>query len=88
MKKYFATLSLLALFMLSTTLFGQAGPPDPPGDPGTGGGPVGGSSPIGSGLGIMLALGAAYGAKKISSFLSVQKEDSAEETKRLAGNNK
>jgi hypothetical protein len=38
-------------------------PPDPGGDPT--GDPVGGGSPIGSGLVILLSMGAAYGGKKI-----------------------
>jgi hypothetical protein len=38
-------------------------PPDPGGDPT--GDPVGGGSPIGSGLVILLSLGAVYGSKKL-----------------------
>jgi hypothetical protein len=38
-------------------------PPDPGGDPT--GDPVGGGSPIGSGLVILLSMGAAYGGKKL-----------------------
>lgn len=72
MKKFMSLLSILGFLLLSINLYGQAGPPDPPGDPGTGGGPVGSSAPIGSGLGIMLSLGAIYGAKKVSHFLSTQ----------------
>jgi len=40
-------------------------PPDPGGGPGTGDDPVGGGSPIGGGLVVMIALGAAYGSKKV-----------------------
>ncbi len=41
------------------------GPPNPPDNPNSGGGPVGGSAPVGTGIGILLALGAAYGGKKV-----------------------
>ncbi len=42
-------------------------PPDPgTGGPGTGGVPVGGGSPIGGGVFLLIALGAAYGTKKMA----------------------
>ncbi len=42
-------------------------PPDPgTGGPGTGDVPVGGGSPVGGGIFILIALGAAYGTKKIT----------------------
>ena len=41
-------------------------PPPPPGDPSqNGNGPVGGGAPVGSGVAILMALGAAYGGKKV-----------------------
>lgn len=40
-------------------------PPPPPGGPGTGDIPIGGSAPVGSGLVLLLSMGAAYGAKKL-----------------------
>jgi hypothetical protein len=57
---------LIALFTLViNTGFGQV-PPPPPDSHGQGGNqPAGGGAPIGSGLGILLALGAAYGGKKV-----------------------
>jgi hypothetical protein len=64
MKKILIKLSfILAFTIASTTLMAQ--PPDPPGDPSSGGGPVGGSAPIGSGIAILLTLGAAYGGRKV-----------------------
>jgi len=57
------TLTLGFLFGLSTISFPQ---PPPPGGHGQGGnGTPGGSAPIGSGLFILLGLGATYGAKKV-----------------------
>ena len=52
-------ISAVALFAY-TSAFSQ-GPPPPPGF----GEPEDQPAPIGSGLGILLALGAAYGAKKV-----------------------
>lgn len=58
-------LSLLFTFTLGTILFAQA-PPSPPGDPGSGNTPVGGgAAPVGSGIVLLLALGAGYGTKRI-----------------------
>ena len=56
-------LTLFFLFFTGLTLFAQA-PPNPPSDAGSGGGPVGGNAPTGSGMLIMLALGAAYAGWK------------------------
>jgi len=58
----------LALFTLNAILlFSQGAPPPPPSEHGqTGKQPAnGGGAPIGSGVGILLALGAAYGGKKV-----------------------
>lgn len=66
MKRTYRTLLLSAgLFLLSSSVFCQGGPPPPPGDPSSGGGPVGGSAPVGGGIEILLALGAAWGSRKI-----------------------
>ncbi len=61
------------LFVTLVFLFGgfallAQAPPPPPADAGAGnpGGPVGGGgAPIGSGIVILLALGAGYGTKKV-----------------------
>lgn len=61
---------LTALFLLlGVGAFAQAPPPPPGGGHGGSGnqpaGPGGGGAPIGSGLAILLSLGAAYGGSKI-----------------------
>ncbi len=65
MKKILIKLSFIAAFTIASTALLAQGPPEPPGDPGEGGGPVGGSAPIGSGIAILLTLGAAYGGRKV-----------------------
>ena len=67
MKKIIKLLVVTA-FLMATPLFIIAqNPPHPNGGSAPGGGntPVGGGAPIGGGLIIMMALGAAYGSKKI-----------------------
>jgi len=74
--KTFLALSL-SLFV-GMTAFAQGSPPPPP--PGGGHGQStnqdagGGGAPIGSGVGILLALGAAYGGRKIYSILKQQEK--------------
>lgn len=66
MKKIIITSILfITLFVSSNSLLAQVGPPNPPGDPSSGGGPVGGSAALAGGAGILLALGAAYGGRKL-----------------------
>jgi hypothetical protein len=65
MKKILIKLSFIIAFTIASTTLLAQGPPDPPEDPGDGGGPVGGSAPIGSGIAILLTLGAAYGGRKV-----------------------
>jgi hypothetical protein len=69
MKKIIQTLVIALLFTVPVALMAQ---PSPHGGPGggtgttpAGGGPPGGGAPIGSGLVVMLVLGAAYGSKKV-----------------------
>jgi len=70
MKKLIKQLSIVLLFaalMLSATpLLAQGPPPPPPDGHGATGNqpPTGGNAPIGSGLAILLAMGAAYAGKK------------------------
>ncbi len=64
---------LLVLILTITLPLLAQGPPDPPVDPSAGGGPVGGPAPIGSGIGILLLMGAAYGGRKL--FCAWQKID-------------
>lgn len=66
MKKVIFTAAFLMIGVM--TLLSQD-PPPPPDNPSNGGnGPVGGGAPIGSGIAILLALGAGYGAKKVYDF--------------------
>ena len=59
------TLIFCGLFTFSLGLMAQV-PPPPPAEHGlTGNKDPGGGAPIGSGIGILLSLGAAYGGKKI-----------------------
>lgn len=64
---FFRKFLIAGMFMLFAVTLTAQDPPPPPGDPSNGGTnpPVGGSSPVGSGLVILIALGAAYGGRKI-----------------------
>lgn len=66
-RMFFRALTILFLFVLTTTLTAQEPPPPPEGGHGLSGNqePPGGGSPVGSGLVILIALGAAYGGKKV-----------------------
>ncbi len=65
-KKIYSTLLISALMMLPLFSISQMRDPGSPGgDPSGGGGGVGNSAPIGSGIGILIVLGAAYGGKKL-----------------------
>ncbi|MCF8367120.1 MAG: hypothetical protein K9H16_15120 [Bacteroidales bacterium] len=48
--------------------FSQEPPPPPPPGHGSGGNVPGGGAPIAGGIGILLALGAVYGGKKVWDF--------------------
>jgi hypothetical protein len=62
-KKY---IGILVFIFAMTAAFAQTPPPPNNGNTSGGGGtPVGGGAPIGGGLIIMLAMGAAYGLKKL-----------------------
>jgi hypothetical protein len=69
MKKIIVTaLFLMSLSFSSTYLLAQGVPPPPPGGHGEStnqGAGEGGGAPVGGGLGILLALGAAYGGRKV-----------------------
>jgi hypothetical protein len=68
MKKMFRKILILTVVFFGyslNTLADPPGPPSPGGSPaGSGGTPVG--APIDGGLGILLAMGAGYGARKFS----------------------
>jgi len=63
MKKFIATLAIVATLAVTGMVHAQA--PPPPGHGQSGDQRPGGGAPIAGGLGILLALGAAYGAKKV-----------------------
>jgi len=69
MKNRFKILAISLTFglLIGLSAISIAQPPDPPGGHGSGGNqsPGGGLAPIGSGLIVLLGMGAAYGAKKI-----------------------
>ncbi|MBN1338776.1 MAG: hypothetical protein JXA03_05595 [Bacteroidales bacterium] len=66
MKKIMLTLTITALILLPWILSSQPAPWDPTIGGGEGNYPVGGGAPLGSGLIMMLALAAGYGARKFS----------------------
>lgn len=78
--KTFKILVFSGLLSLSISALGQGAPPPPPPGGGSGGnqnqnGGGGGGAPVGGGLGILLALGAAYGGKKIYTAYTKQIEE-------------
>ena len=76
MKKIFIKILILTIVFFGYSLFTLADPPGPPnpgGSPtGSGGTPVG--APIDGGLSILLAMGAAYGGKKLYQARKEKKE--------------
>ena len=65
--KKIITTAIFVFAINALPLLADAPPPPPPGHSTTGNVP-GGGAPIGSGLVILLALGAGYGAKKAYNF--------------------
>ncbi|MBU2650904.1 MAG: hypothetical protein KKA81_08210 [Bacteroidetes bacterium] len=61
MKKSISILILLIFIGLSTNQIFASSPPPPPPGHGSSGNVPGGGAPIGSGLAVLLGLGAAYG---------------------------
>ena len=70
-------LILCGLFFICLAAFAQVPPPPPGGGHGATGNQEGGGAPIGSGIGILLSLGTAYGGKKVYNIN--QKQESIEE---------
>ncbi len=79
MKKIKTILAILTISFFAgiSTVNAQAtSPSDPPsGGPQAGDQPIGGSAPVGSGLVILLSLGAGYGAKKVYNYYKTEKEE-------------
>ena len=72
------TISLLitGATLISSSIYAQTDPPPPPETHGEAGNqPPGGGAPIGSGLFILLSLGAAYGGKKIYNYRKKKSEE-------------
>lgn len=63
----YKTLSFILLFVIisGSSVTAQGPPPPPPPDHGSNSNVPGGGAPIGSGLLLLVALGAGYGAKKL-----------------------
>jgi hypothetical protein len=75
--RIYKTLTIIGLIIISTGIYAQVPPPPPGGGHGGTGNQEGGGAPIGSGIGILLTLGAAYGSKKLYNI--IQKQESIEE---------
>lgn len=73
-RKIIHLLAVVVLTMTGNGLLAQVPPPPPSGHGAGGNQPAGGGAPIGSGIGILLALGAAYGGKKIYQAWKNQEE--------------
>ena len=81
MRIIFGIIFIAGLLFTVTPTQAQSPPPPPPAEHGVDGNsnPRGGA-PIDGGLGILLALGAAYGGKKLYQAYKEKKESSEEET--------
>ena len=76
MKKFISIFTVLVISLfLSIPAANATGPGEPPVGPGTGDDPIGGGAPIGGGTFILIALGAAYGGKKIYDINKEELED-------------
>jgi hypothetical protein len=65
MRKAIFNLIITGLLVVAPVIIASASTPPPPPDPG-GGTPIGGGpAPIGSGIVMLISMGAAYGAKKV-----------------------
>jgi len=76
MKKFISifTVLIISLFLL-IPVSNATEPGNPPVGPGAGDEPIGGGAPIGSGTLILIALGAAYGGKKVYDMNKEELED-------------
>jgi hypothetical protein len=76
MKKFvLKTTFILTLALMASTAYTQP-PPPPAGGHGAGGNqPAGDGAPIGSGIAILLSLGAAYGGRKVYKAWQEKEQD-------------
>lgn len=70
-------LTLLVFVFVATGVFAQVPPPPPSGHGAGGNQPAGGSGSLTGGIGLLIALGAAYGGKKLYVFM--KEKDQLEE---------
>jgi hypothetical protein len=63
-KNFSAILLLVALFIVTASVYAQIPPPPPGGGHGGSGNQEGGGAPVGEGIFILTALGATYATKK------------------------
>jgi hypothetical protein len=73
-KKIISALTIAIMLIVPLFVAAQSDGPGNPGDE-PNGPPLGGGAPIGSGVGILILLGAAYGGKKLYHLYTDQKED-------------
>jgi hypothetical protein len=76
MKKYIVSLAITGVLLFAAQNMIAQGPPPPPsgGHAQPGNSSNGGGAPIGGGLGILLALGAVYGGKKVFGLFQNQEK--------------
>ena len=73
MKTLIKTIAIPITIILFTINVSLAQDPPPPPGHGTSGNVPGGGAPIGSGLLVLIALGAAYGGKKVFDYRKIKK---------------
>lgn len=76
-RKAAITFSILAVLIVASVqpIYADNPPPPPGGGTGHGGTPIGGGAPISGGIGILLALGIAYGGRKVYQMKLNEKVD-------------
>ena len=73
-KKIISTMIIVSMLLFPLFTIADTQPGDPGGEPG-GETPIGGGAPIGGGTFILIALGAAYGGKKVYDMNKEELED-------------
>ena len=68
MKTILKSIALVTITLITVNISLAQPQPNGGNDPGVDNTPVGGGAPVGSGIGILLLLGAAYGGKKAYDF--------------------
>jgi hypothetical protein len=73
-KKIISTMIIVSMLIIPLMSVAETEPGNPGGEPG-GETPIGGSAPIGGGTFMLIALGAAYGGKKVYDMNKEELED-------------